>query len=114
MTDAIILSGGDLPVELAIAAWIDAKHQRSGSVMTRDIYGDTLARFRSYLLIRHVDLDGGITHADRAADIANKVTALALLAQAWAGLGQPKPASYNQRLAIVSSFYKFARKQGLL
>ncbi len=111
MTDEIILSAGAQPIELAIAAWIDAKHQRSGSAMTRDIYGDTLTRFRAYLRARHVDLDGGIIHTDRAADVAMKITAIALLAQAWAGLGQPKPASYNQRLAVVSSFYKFAPQQ---
>src|ERR671932_2327596 len=114
MTDDLILHGGGRTIELAIAAWLDAKHQRSGSQLTHDIYGETLARFRAYLHARNLDLDGGITPEDRADETAAKVTALALLAQAWAGLGHPKAASFNQRLAVLSSFYKFARKQGLL
>ena len=58
-----------------------------------------MTAFRALLRGRGQDLDG-----DPAA--------LALLAQAWAGTGAPSPATYNQRLAILSSFYKFGRKQG--
>ena len=114
MADELIPHGGGRTIELAIAAWLDAKHQRSGSQLTHDIYGETLGRFRVYLQARKLDLDGGITQDDRADAVAAKITALALLGQAWAGQGNPKAASFNQRLAVLSSFYKFARKQGLL
>jgi integrase len=49
----------------------------------------------------HTDLDG-------------EARTLALLAQAWAAGGDPAPTTYNQRLAIVSSFYRYAHKHGLL
>ena len=39
---------------------------------------------------------------------------MALLAQAWAGQGEPSPATYNQRLAILSSCYRYAATHELL
>src|SRR5262249_20871917 len=39
---------------------------------------------------------------------------LALAAQAWAGLGEAAPATYNQRLACLSSCYRYALRHGLL
>ena len=98
---AIERHDGARVVDLAIAAWLDAKRQRSGSAKTARAYHDTITAFRALLRGRGLELDGD-------------TAALALLAQAWAGQGEPQPSTYNQRLAILSSFYKFGRKQGLL
>lgn len=87
-------------LDLAIAAWVDAKAGRSGSDRTRRAYADTLASFRQALHAAGLELDA-------------PAAAVALAAQGWAGLGAPSPATFNQRLAILSSFYTFARKQGL-
>lgn len=40
--------------------------------------------------------------------------AVALAAQAFAGTRSPAPSTFNQRLAVLSSFYTFAKKRGLL
>lgn len=87
------------PLELLIAAWLQAKAGRSGSPRTGRAYADTLASFRGALALARLDLLG-----DPAA--------VALIAQGWAALGDPSPATFNQRLAIASSFYLFARTQG--
>jgi site-specific recombinase XerD len=100
MTD-LILGSDERRLELAIIAWLDAKSKRSGSAKTATAYRATLQSFRSYLLTQGVDLDG-------------PAQAVALLAQHWAGLGSPAPATYNQRLAIISSFYAYAMKHDLL
>ncbi len=166
----------DSKLELAIAAWLDAKSKRSNSSKTLVAYRDTLASFRAVLLAAGLDLD------------TSDITTLALAAQGWAGQStaaapsyikeeekvnvvannpdfktssssgsgrknrkssisdlaiennnnQPNaaiqpyqevpqtkgrqntvenkvsPATYNQRLAILSSFYSYARRQGLL
>ncbi len=157
-------------LELAIAAWLDAKSKRSNSSKTLVAYRDTLASFRATLQVAGLDLD------------TPDITTLALAAQGWAGqstatmpsfikeggkenvvannpeikattgrkskksanfnqaqvsdqlgaairpyqeIPQTKaqqntvenmvsPATYNQRLAILSSFYGYARRQGLL
>jgi site-specific recombinase XerD len=89
------------PLDLAIAAWLDSKVKRSGSAKTERAYRDTLAAFRKALIAVGTDLDGDSR-------------AIALAAQGWAGRDDPRPATYNQRLAILSSFYTFARKRGLL
>ncbi len=88
-------------VELALAGWLDAKCKRSGSVKTARAYTDTMQGFRAFIQAYGQDLDGD-------------VQAIALAAQAWAGRGSPAPATYNQRLAILSSFYVYACKHGIL
>ncbi len=158
-----------LKLDLAIAAWLDAKSKRSNSSKTLVAYRDTLSSFRTTLLAVGLDLD------------TTEITTLALAAQGWAGQStsapsiikekqvedfagthsenkttstskkrkksgsselvtektqsiniqpyqdQPRskaqqntvenkvsPATYNQRLAILSSFYSYARRHGLL
>jgi integrase len=92
----------DLPrVELAIAAWLHAKGGRSGSRETRVAYTATLASFRAALQAAGLDLDGD-------------VPAIALAAQAWAAEGGPAAATFNRRLAILSSFYRYAQAHDLL
>lgn len=88
-------------IEVAIAAWLDAKGNKSGSAKTKRAYTDTLQAFRDQLQASGLDLD-------------TDPRALALAAQGWAGRDAPAAASFNQRLAILSSFYAFARKRGLI
>jgi site-specific recombinase XerD len=90
-----------LSLDLMIAAWLDAKAGRSRSPKTARAYRDTIANFRVMLQQLGLDLDGD---AGR----------IAIVAQGWAGLGQPAAATYNQRLAIVSSFYTYAIRRQLL
>jgi site-specific recombinase XerD len=93
------------PLALAVAAWLDSKHGRSGSARTRDSYAAALADFRAAL---------GRAQLDLLADSA----AVALVAQAWAQMSARgrtvKPATVAQRLAIISSFYAFALRRRLL
>jgi len=96
------------PIDLAIAVWLDAKSKKSGSAKTARAYQDTIADFRAILISNGLDLD-------------SDPRAVATIAQAYAGSrkqdGQAHDVSastYNQRLAILSSFYAHARKQGLL
>lgn len=92
-------------LEVAILGWLDAKRGRSGRHRTWRTYGDTLAAFRQALGREGLDLDG-------------PPTPVALVAQVWAGKNEddvtPAPTTYNQRLACVSSFYRYAHKQGIL
>src|ERR671933_115200 len=97
----LVLGSAATPLDLALLAWLDAKSTRSGSKKTETAYTATMASFRAMLQQAGTDLDGDLT-------------AISLLAQAWAGQGSPSPATFNQRLAIISSFYSFAMKQGFL
>ncbi len=104
MSGDIILSSGYAPIDLALAAWIDSKSRRSHSERTRETYLDIMASFQAALSRVGLDLDG-----DPAA--------VATVAQVWAATGEEgdvAPATHNQRLAIISSFYTFVRKRGLL
>ena len=90
-----------VPLELVIAAWLDAKRSHSASAETANAYTATLAKFRAALALVGLDLAGD----ERA---------VALVAQAFAAQGQIAPATHNRRLAILSSFYRFAIRRGLL
>lgn len=83
-----------------IDAWLASKANKSGSVKTERAYGDTMRSFRAYLHTKELDLD-----ADPRV--------VARWVQEWAGRDKPAPATFNQRLAIISSFYIYVRKQGL-
>jgi site-specific recombinase XerD len=85
-------------VDQIVHAWLDAQR---GSARTRRAYADAVAGFRAALAAANLDLDGA-------------PEALALAAQAWAGRGGVTPATYNQRLACVSSCYRYALRHGLL
>jgi integrase len=98
-----IVTGSQL--DLAVSAWLDAKWHKSTSAKTRHTYEDTLSLFRAGL--RHEGLD-----------LASDPEQVALVAQAFAGFSargrQVKPTTYNLRLAVLSSFYTFARKRKFL
>lgn len=81
-----------------LLAWVHEKAGLSGSTKTRDIYVRAMRSFRFCLLGKHLDLD-------------SKSSLVSTEAQVWAGLGDDiAPATYNQRLAIISSFYDYALK----
>src|SRR4051794_7681464 len=71
--------GNDSRLELAIAAWLDAKSKRSNSTKKLVAYRDTLASFRKTLLSAGLDLD------------SPDAVGVALAIQGWAG----QPASVS-------------------
>jgi integrase/recombinase XerD len=96
-------------VELALAAWLDAKFKRSRSEKTRRSYTDSMTSFRAALAALNLDLDSDPRQ-------------VALVAQGWAHQRSPDAnragpvaaSTVNQRLAVISSFYRYAIRQGLL
>lgn len=98
--DAIIIAS-QTSIDGLITAWLHAKAGRSGSIKTRRAYADAINSFRAALHGVGLDLDGA-------------PEALALALQGWAGRGDPSPATYNHRLAVISSFYRYAIRLGVL
>jgi len=103
-------------IEVAIKAWIEAKTRRTGSQKTRKAYEDTLMNFRRLLWQAGRDLDPYINaQEDTEKARHNAVAEIALAAQGFAGLSVKgkivAEATYNQRLAVLSSFYIFANKR---
>lgn len=101
---ALVATSGPPPLpalDTIIAAWLAAKGGRSGSPKTRRAYEDAITTFRALLRRAGQDLDA-------------PAELVGLAAQGWADTGSPAPATYNQRLAILSSFYQFAQARGLL
>ena len=103
--DAIDPSTHD-PLALAIAAWLDSKQGRSGSARTHAAYAATLADARTTLRALRLDLD-------------SSPRAVALALQGWSRQSSVagrtvKPSTVAQRLAVVSSFYQFVIRRGLL
>lgn len=91
-------------IEQMIAQWLNAKVSASGSQKTKRAYTDVIHSFRATLQSERYDL-------------FDDPRVVSMAAQGWAGRPSrngetPKPASYNQRLAILSSFYAYVKKQG--
>jgi site-specific recombinase XerD len=86
-------------LENCIEGWITTKTRRSGSEKTRAAYTWTITQFRERLAQAGLDLDSDATLIARAAE-------------AWASTGHDgraiAPSTHNQRLAILSSFYRYA------
>ncbi len=100
-------AGDDTPtLDVMIAGWLHEKREASDSARTEEVYRDTLADYRAQLQRAGLDLD------------SPQEKALGLIAQAWSARprardGRPVSAStHNQRLAILSSFYGYARRLG--
>lgn len=93
----------DPSLETALAAWLDAKHGNTQSDATLKYYRDTMLLFRALLQQHGIDLDG-----DPAL--------IATTAQGWAARGTRKAtvgaATFNMRLAVLSSFYAYAIRKG--
>lgn len=96
-------------IDQAIIAWLDAKFKKSKSEKTRKAYSDTLNDFRITVQGFSLDLDGDPRQIN-------------LIAQGWASRRAPgatregdvAQSTFNQRLAIVSSFYDYARKHQMI
>jgi site-specific recombinase XerD len=90
-----------------VSAWLHEKHAHSNSLKTARAYEDTMRGFRATLHQANTDLDG-------------EAALVAFVAQSWTN--QPRErdgrsvsnATYNQRVAILSSFYRYAIKKGVL
>jgi integrase len=103
---ALITIDGD-PIDYAIAAWLHSKTTRTGSSRTERAYRDTITRFRWALQSVGLDLD---SDPARVADVAQS-----FCSRTWdPGRKGVSASSHNQRLAILSSFYSFARTRHLL
>lgn len=97
-------------IDEVINAWLHAKNQRSHSPKTQKAYSDAINGFRSLLQQYNYDLiwqgnDFIPTVADFAQAFASKRSEQSRLK------GNISPATQNQRLAILSSFYLYAMKR---
>src|SRR5690348_14040383 len=125
-------------MNLAIAAWLHAKFQRSRSIKTQMTYEAILHAFRSQLLAHGLDLDAadprrvaadlgtgshmGESITDIGDAVAERTRVLALAAQAFAaqpaatryGARPIAPTTANLRLAAISSFFRYALRNDFL
>lgn len=121
-TDLIIVDSAPLgqakqlpvPLEVAIGTWLDNKYKRSKSDRTQRAYRDTLTSFREFMQAQGLDLDS-------PGDLSGYL-------QVWSGLEgvrrnrngaivERHPVSVstiNHRLAVVSSFYRYAARRAHL
>jgi site-specific recombinase XerD len=105
--------------ELGIGAWIHEKFGHTRSEKTRTAYSETITALRQLLQREGLDLAWPASERESEAQIRSR---LALYAQAFASTrlpgsrhkGEISPATKNQRLAILSSFYQFANKRRFL
>ena len=95
-------------IALAIDRWLLDKYALTRSMCTSAIYRDVVTSLRTYVRELGFDLD-------------QSAALLTPAIQTWAGLrttgskrqGSVAPATYNQRIAAVSSFYQWAIEKGL-
>jgi len=95
-------------IKLAIELWLLDKYALTQSKCTVATYRDILLSLRPYLQERRLDLDS------TASELASTI-------QLWASLrvsgskrqGSVAPSTYNQRIAAVSSFYRWAIEKGI-
>ncbi len=134
----------DGKLEMALTGWLMAKAGRSGSRKTKTAYQETIGAFRTALQAAGYDLDSAVGIVALAAQgwaaqsfddsKLQKSEAATDNMQKQAQTDVPQvsvvtahsrmsnnskhkelsPATYNQRLAILSSFYSYAARQGLL
>ncbi len=103
-----IKQSGELPITLdqAIITWINAKAGRTNSANTRRRYESVMQSFRETL--RQFGLD-----------LTSDSSIIAIAALGWAARRYGSDgkdvsnATFNNRLAIISSFYEFCRKRRL-
>ncbi|GHO55751.1 tyrosine-type recombinase/integrase [Ktedonobacter robiniae] len=103
-----------LPDDGILVAWLDAKTGKSHSVKTHVAYHNTALSCRAALRAQGYDL---------FMDLSDRATRAhwLLIVQRWAGeraatsphAGAPSNNTYNQRLAILSSLFVYARRQQL-
>jgi site-specific recombinase XerD len=101
----------DHVLDAAITQWLAAKKERTGSDHTRRAYAAMMHDFRAWLW-------------QHGCDLSSDVQTIIAAAQVWAGHRDIDArrkgdlhvagATYNKRLACISSFYKFAVNHGNL
>lgn len=93
-------------IDAAIAEWLAQKETRTGSQKTRRAYQETMQQFRVFLSTGNLDL------------LSNPID-VARVAALWANMrasssrqagAEVSPSTYNQRLAILSSWYSFVQE----
>jgi site-specific recombinase XerD len=93
-------------IDAAVIEWLAQKEMRTGSQKTRKAYEDTMQQFRDTLSA------GGLDLLSNPIDIAR-------VAPLWANMrasnskrpgAEVSPSTYNQRLAILSSWYTFVQE----
>jgi site-specific recombinase XerD len=93
-------------LDVAISGWLHEKAHLSNSDKTKQAYRDTLLQFRAWLQGEGLDLDS---------DQEEEVIKITLTAQAFASHSardrQVRTSTSNQRLAILSSFYEYAKRK---
>lgn len=97
-------------VDAVIEAWLnETRETKSGSAKTQLAYRTTLLSYRAALVSEGLDLDSMDTA--RLVEIAQQWAGQrAANAKAW-NTGKPvADSTYNQRLAVVSSFYSFVQE----
>lgn len=97
---------GTLNLDQVLVAWLHAKSTRTESAKTERAYSDAILKFRIVLQNAGIDLD------------SPKNALISTLAQGWASKnaktdGLVSSATFNQKLAILSSFYTYAIKKGV-
>lgn len=95
-----------MTLDQAIAGWLHEAEGKSDSKKTRSAYQDGLSSFRALLQSTGNDLD-------------SPASIVAPLLQGWADFSKREeekvtPATYNQRLAIISSFYRYAMRHEVI
>lgn len=122
MAQELVAARGMLTCDQLVQAWLAAKTARSAETQRAYIRGiDAFRRFLAPLDLdasdpRHAGAALAATAgAEARADASETLAAaISLAAQTWASQGQPADATFNRRLAIVSSFYTYTLRQGLL
>lgn len=95
-------------IALSIEEWLLDKYALTQSKSTETTYRDIVTSLRTYLREKGLDLDSP------ANEIASSI-------QLWASLrasgskrqGSVAPSTYNQRIAAISSFYRWAIEKGI-
>jgi integrase/recombinase XerC len=108
---AVSARTGGKSLDEAIAEWLEEKAAHTGSGRTLAAYSETLTRFRARLHTLGADLD--------TPDEQIIVDAAKALARERSALGRNAnkpvaPGTFNQRIAILSSFYEYGRRNRIV
>lgn len=106
----LVIKQSDFHVSIdgLVNAWLDAKSKRSGSAATFKAYSNIINGFRDTLGAMGLDLDGDPKKIRIAAQ------GWSSLRQSSLGEGAISASTYNTRLAVISSFYEYAKRNECL